>query len=93
MGQYYYVKLLKDNYCQGIPFFLTFFLFARFLCSEEDEGFSTEPVANKQNGGPLGFYFNQKVLALLVELKQLGLHRIMLVGVHFYEQYSSFRDL
>ena len=35
--------------------------FFRFLCSEEDEGFSTEPVSNKQNGGPLGFYFNQKV--------------------------------
>lgn len=33
----------------------------RFLCSEEDEGFSTEPVPNKQNDGPLGFYFSQKI--------------------------------
>ena len=40
----------------------------RFLCSEEDEGFSTEPVANKQNGGPLGFYFNQKVHELRCKL-------------------------
>ena len=39
-----------------------FFVHCRFLCSEEDEGFSTEPVSNKQNGGPLVFSYNQKVI-------------------------------
>lgn len=57
MGQ----KYVKVRYSQGIYFIN---LLTRFLCSEEDEGFSTEPVANKQNGGPLGFYFNQKVPAI-----------------------------
>lgn len=47
----------------------------RFLCSEEDEGFSTEPVTNKQNGGPLGFYYNQKVLELHDSLTTMCLLR------------------
>lgn len=45
-------------------------ILSRFLCSEEDEGFCTEPVANNQNSSALGFYFTQKVLPLCVELKQ-----------------------
>lgn len=76
--------------CQGFLFKEyadnLFFLF-RFLCSEEDEGFCTEPVANKQNSGPLGFYFNQKVLLSLVELKQLVWYYCCMLGcVHVYSQ-------
>lgn len=64
---------------------LFFFFFCRFLCSEEDEGFCTEPVANNQNSGPLGFYFTQKVLLSLVELKQLVWYYCCMLGcVHIY---------
>ena len=58
---------------------------SRFLCSEEDEGFCTEPVANNQNSGPLGFYFTQKVLPSFVELKQLVWHYCCMLGcVYIY---------
>ncbi|KAL9988201.1 hypothetical protein ACROYT_G002617, partial [Oculina patagonica] len=57
-----YVISITVLQAQAIPAQYTdIFCQIRFLCSGEDEGFSTEPVANKQNGGPLGFYFNQKV--------------------------------
>ena len=60
---------------------------SRFLCSEEDEGFCTEPVANNQTSSPLGFYFTQKVLPLLAELNQLVWHYYCMLGcVHIYQQ-------
>ncbi|XP_068687799.1 kinesin-like protein unc-104 isoform X4 [Montipora foliosa] len=47
---------------QGIPVpYTDVFCQIRFLCSEEDEGFSTEPVPNNLDGGPLSFDYNQKV--------------------------------
>lgn len=61
VGQPYVISITVKQ-AQGIPTQYTdVFCQIRFLCSEEDEGFSTEPVTNKQNGGPLGFYYNQKI--------------------------------
>ena len=61
-------------------------ILSRFLCSDEDEGFCTEPVANNQNSGPLGFYFTQKVLPLCVELKRLVWYYCCTLGcVHIYQ--------
>ncbi|CAH3041179.1 unnamed protein product [Porites lobata] len=57
-----YVIIITVLRAQGISAQYTdIFCQIRFLCSEEDEGFSTEPVSNKRSGDPLGFYFSQKV--------------------------------
>lgn len=57
-----YVISITVLQAQGIPAQYTdIFCQIRFLCSEEDEGFCTEPVANNHNSSALGFYFTQKV--------------------------------
>ena len=74
----------SEDFFSEVPVDNLLFL-SRFLCSDEDEGFCTEPVANKPNSGPLGFYFTQKVLPSLVERKQLVCYNCCLLGcVHMY---------